>query len=104
MLKMQNMFLYSVQWILHAVHDHFFCSTVSTGSDRCPGRVGKVNAGDKKKKNLSCSNIVCLAKGFVYEVKEGGLLRLVSGGRECCSAGFFFSLYVKVLRKKVLVS
>lgn len=52
MLNMQKIFLCSVQWILHAVHDHFFYSTVSTGSDEYPGRAGQINAGDKKKNSV----------------------------------------------------
>lgn len=58
------------------VHDHFFYFTVSTGLDRYPGRVGQINAGDKKKNSVV--QYCLFSKRFcvcVCEVKEGGPLR-----------------------------
>lgn len=64
-------------------------STLQFQQARTDAQVGWVRLMQVIRKRTQLFNIVCLTKGFVYELEEGGPLRLGSGGRECCFAGFF---------------
>lgn len=86
--------------VLHAVHDHFFFSTFSTGLDRCPDRVGQINAGDEKKNSVVQYSL--FSKRFCVRGEGGSTLEMTEW-REGVLFCRFFSLYVKILRKKVLV-
>lgn len=48
------------------------------------------------RKRAQLSNIVCLAKGFMYEVEEGGPLGLVSGRGGSVALQAFFTLYENI--------
>lgn len=64
-------------------------ATLQFQQARTDAQVGWVRLMQVIRKRTQLSNIVCLAKGFVYEVEEGVPLRSVSGRRECYFAVFF---------------
>lgn len=66
-------------------------STLQFQQARTDAQVGWVRLMQMIRERTQLSNIVCLAKDFVYEVKEGGSLRLVSGveGGNVVLQGFF---------------